>query len=119
MTEILDTQVLDELLALCDGGDPELLLDLVDMFLTDVPSKVTSILEGMAAQDFTKVEHAAHALKGTSGSLGATHVMRECEAIQNACRSREHASIPTHVDQLRKNLADADGALRAFIAQLS
>ncbi len=119
MTAILDTQVLDELLALSDGGDPELLMDLVDMFLTDAPSKVTSILEGLAAKDWTKVEHAAHAMKGTSGSLGAQLVMQDCESIQNACRSHDVDGIPDRVVQLRKNLADANDALRQFVKGLS
>jgi HPt (histidine-containing phosphotransfer) domain-containing protein len=119
VTDILDTQVLDELLTLSAGGDHDLMADLVNMFLEDAPAKLAEVVEGLQAQDWTKVERAAHALKGTSGSLGAHLVMADCEQIQNACRTRQHASVPGRVQSLRRNLEDADGALRRFIARLA
>jgi hypothetical protein len=49
MDQILDMSVVEELLSFSDDGDPELLLDLIRMFLEDGPSKVQAVTEGLLA----------------------------------------------------------------------
>lgn len=82
MTNVLDMTVVDELIALCDDGDPELLIDLIGMFLDDAPSKIASVLEGLRTCDLARVERAAHSLKGSSGNLGARQLQDACEQLQ-------------------------------------
>ncbi len=69
MEQVLDMSVVEELLSFSDDGDPELLLDLIQMFLDDGPSKVAAVMEGLAAGDFEKMERAAHSLKGQAQVL--------------------------------------------------
>ncbi len=82
VTNVLDMTVVDELIALCDDGDPELLIDLIGMFLDDTPGKIDSVLEGVRTGDLAKIERAAHSLKGSSGNLGARHLQDACEQLQ-------------------------------------
>ena len=60
MQDALDRNVLEELLSFASDGDPDLLLDLIQMFLEDSPSKVAAVREGLEAGDFEKAERAAH-----------------------------------------------------------
>jgi len=88
VTQIIDNSVVEELIALGDGGDPELLLDLIEIFLADGPVKVQEIVEGLSEGDFERMERAAHSLKGSSGNLGARELQAVCEQFQVA--SRQH-----------------------------
>ncbi len=88
MAEIVSTEVIEELLSLSDDGDPELLLDLIQMFLDDAPDRIASIGTALQSKDFEGIERAAHSLKGSAGNLGAVLLQGDCETMQNAGRHK-------------------------------
>ena len=111
MEQVLDMAVVEELLALSDDGDPELLLDLIQLFLADGPAKIESALQGLVEHDFDKMERAAHALKGSSGNLGARRLQEICERIQLATRKRDYASSKQLVPLMQQQFAEVQQAL--------
>lgn len=117
MEEILDKSVLEELLSFADDGDPELLMDLITMFLDDGPSKVEAVQQGVAVGDFDKAERAAHSLKGSSGNLGARLLQDVCEKLQVAARNHQLDTSRELVPQLQTTYADAEVALRRVMAE--
>ena len=118
MTGTLNMEVIDELLALSDDGDPELLVDLIQMFLADGPTKLDSIQRGIDTGDWERVERAAHALKGSSGNLGAVHVQAACDRIQNACRGHQVQEVPSDATALTTHFMEAEVALRGVMSRL-
>jgi signal transduction histidine kinase/CheY-like chemotaxis protein len=60
----------EELLANLDG-DPELLREVVELFLEDAPRALAEIAGAISAHDAVRLDRAAHALKGTVGNFGA------------------------------------------------
>lgn len=112
MHPVLDMSVVEELLSFSDDGDPELLLDLIQMFLDDGPEKVRAVQEGLLAGDFDKMERAAHSLKGSSGNLGARILQETCERIQVATRQRQLDETRGLAGQLAADFAQAEAALR-------
>ena len=112
MDQILDMSVVEELLSVSDDGDPELLLDLIRMFLEDGPSKVQSVTEGLLAGDFEKMERAAHSLKGSSGNLGARLLQETCEQMQIATRNHQLEESRKLAAEMVANYATAEQALR-------
>jgi HPt (histidine-containing phosphotransfer) domain-containing protein len=112
MDQILDMSVVEELLSLSDDGDPELLLDLIQMFLDDGPAKVQAVTEGLQAGDFDKMERAAHSLKGSSGNLGARRLQNVCEGLQLASRDKRLDESRGLAGQLRDVFAEAEAAPR-------
>lgn len=117
--EVIDQSVVDELLSLCEDGDPELLLDLIGMFLEDGPAKVSAVVEGLEEQDFDKMERASHSLKGSAGNLGAVALQETCEQIQNASRSHELSAVSGLSTQLRAQFDQAVAALEGLRQQYS
>jgi len=106
--------VVDELIALCEDGDPELLVDLIGMFLDDTPNKIASVLEGMRTGDLSKVERAAHALKGSSGNLGARQLQDACEQLQ----LQSHRGDLDGVRRTASQLATVFGEVQRALLQL-
>jgi HPt (histidine-containing phosphotransfer) domain-containing protein len=116
MDPVLDMSVVEELLSFSDDGDPELLTDLIQMFLEDGPSKVSAVSEGVAAGDFEKAERAAHSLKGSSGNLGARLLQNACEAMQMATRCHKLEDSRRLAPELSERFQEAEGALRQLLA---
>ena len=117
MDDILDKRVLDELLSFADDGDPDLLTDLIQMFLDDGPAKVAAVHEGLAVGDFEKAERAAHSLKGSSGNLGAHLLQAVCEGLQLSTRNHEMATAKGLEPQLDQRYAEAEQALRGVLRE--
>lgn len=116
MEPVLDMSVVEELLSFADDGDPELLLDLIQMFLEDGPSKVQAVTQGLAAGDFDQAERAAHSLKGSSGNLGAKLLQDVCEAMQLATRQHQLEESRRLAPKLAAKFAEAEVALRQLLA---
>jgi HPt (histidine-containing phosphotransfer) domain-containing protein len=116
MDQILDMTVVEELLSFSDDGDPELLLDLILMFLDDGPAKIQSITEGLAAGDFQKMERAAHSLKGSSGNLGARLLQEACEQMQIATRNHKLEETRKLAAEMAQRFTEAEAALRQLHA---
>jgi HPt (histidine-containing phosphotransfer) domain-containing protein len=114
---VLDMSVVEELLSFADDGDPELVLDLIQMFLDDGPIKVRAVIEGIQEGDFDRAERAAHSLKGSSGNLGAKVLSHLCEQLQVATRLKRPAESAQLVPQLQRNYDAAEAALRQLQAQ--
>ncbi|HEV7734346.1 MAG TPA: Hpt domain-containing protein [Candidatus Binatia bacterium] len=69
------------------GGDPELLLRLIELFDADRTETIDAIQAGLAARDAKTVERAAHRLKGSLGTLAATaahHAAMNLELVGRA-----------------------------------
>ncbi len=115
MTEPIDMAVVEELLSLSDEGDPELLVDLIQMYLQDGPNKLREIVEGLETQDYDRVERAAHSLKGAAGNLGAIHVQEDCEVLQNASRDHQLQTVQQGVASLRGHFQEAETALQQLL----
>jgi HPt (histidine-containing phosphotransfer) domain-containing protein len=114
---IIDMQVIQELLEIAGDDDPELLLDLIDIFLADGPTKVDRILHGLEDGDLQEIASAAHALKGSSGNLGANQLMDVSEALQTAGRTADADSVQRLVPELQVAYDAVDGALRELRAR--
>ena len=119
MNNVLDMTIVEELLSLSDDGDPELLLDLIQLFLDDGPAKIKAVTEGLAEQDFDKMERAAHALKGSSGNLGAVLLQHACEEMQLATRKHDLDDSSRLTPLMREHFETACAALRELQQQLS
>ena len=119
MSNVIDMAVIEELLSLCEDGDPELLLDLIGIFLDDGPAKVQAVIDGVDSGDIEKVERAAHSLKGSSGNLGATFLQEVCEQLQECGRNKDLNAARTVAPQLESAFAEAQGALDALRSRYS
>jgi CheY-like chemotaxis protein len=77
----LDRGVLEMLREL---GGSDLFSDLADTFLRDVPVRLAELRRAVEAGDDDVVQRSAHALRGSSGSMGATQMARFCAGLQDA-----------------------------------
>ncbi len=70
-------------------GDSDLLSELAEMFLEEVPGQLGVMREAMEKGDAETVKRIAHTLKGSSGNMGATRMSRLCLDLENAGESND------------------------------
>jgi HPt (histidine-containing phosphotransfer) domain-containing protein len=79
--EVLDEAILGNLLETV-GGDRTFLAELVEAYLGDSPGLLEAMRAGLRADDRTALRRAAHTLKSTSASLGATAFAALCREVE-------------------------------------
>lgn len=80
--EILDVDLLQTWSALSRPGDENFLKELVQIFLRRAPELLETLNHAVLRKDSSAVAQAAHALKGTSSSMGAKLMAQICETIE-------------------------------------
>jgi len=99
-------------LQLDDGSD--LLVELIDLYLKDLPLRVTEIREAAISTEWLLLKLAAHALKGSSGSLGVRHVAEICQKLEWMDSHDSPTTIAALVQLLEYESAMASSSLMAL-----
>lgn len=63
-------------------GEPDLVVELIDLYTEDAPRRLAAIRRAWAAGDLAALSWAAHGLKGSSASLGARQVATLCDKLE-------------------------------------
>lgn len=111
MTNILDMEVVEELLSLTGDEDPELLLDLIGMFLDDAPDKLQKLEAAFETGDMQELARIAHSLKGSAGNLGVIMLQEDCDTLQVAGRQEVSDKVTQCMSSIRLHFDEAVGAL--------
>ena len=111
---VLDPAVLKDLEDLEEDGEDSLVAELAGMFLEDADSCVDTLRKAVEEDDANSVREAAHALRGSSGSIGAYRVWETCTRLQEVAESRELNRAPELLERLEKELERARPELVAL-----
>lgn len=65
-------------------GEPDLIVELIELYAEDAPHRLAAIRGALATGDLAALRRAAHALKGSSASLGARRVEMLCEKLERS-----------------------------------
>ncbi len=80
----LDPTVIEDLRAL-DPDDPEgALAEVLEAYLEDAPARTARMAEALDAGDRGRVRAEAHALKGSSRTIGAMATAHACEQVEHS-----------------------------------
>lgn len=81
-------------------GDAEILAELFSIFVSDAADMRERLTRAAAAPGATALQHAAHNLKGASGTLSARHVERLAGQIEQHAREGREAESRALVEPL-------------------
>jgi two-component system sensor histidine kinase/response regulator len=103
-----DTPVLDQSRLLEQFGDePEIIAELRDLFLEDLPQQIARMRQAVATGDSDTLARAAHSLKGASGTFGAERVYRVTQALEQLARDGKLDEAVLGLDLLQEELDKA------------
>jgi HPt (histidine-containing phosphotransfer) domain-containing protein len=113
VTHAIDPAILASLDEAWEEGEPDLVVELIDLYLGDAPQWVEAMRTAAAADDATALRRAAHTLKGSSGSLGIRQVAETCRRLEQLDCSDSAARVDELLQQLDCEFGTARAALAA------
>jgi HPt (histidine-containing phosphotransfer) domain-containing protein len=94
-------------------GEPDLIVELINLYLEDAPVKLASMQEAAAEGDEVALKRVAHSLRGSSASIGVGQVAALCEELERAYRADSAGQAVTILDRLEQELEEARRDLEA------
>lgn len=95
------------------GNNESLLEKIVVMFLEQINSKVESLQEAVSAKDADKIRFVSHAIKGTSGDVGAEALHHEASHLEELGRSGNIDNIDSEFQSFMSTVNDTVTAMKA------
>ena len=105
----LDMSALDEL----REYGAEILVELIDIFLDDTPTRLNDLQRAVQEVDAHGTEQAAHALKSACAQLGAAHLSSMCRDLEAKGRAGDLDGAPLLVERALAEFGRVHAALTA------
>jgi two-component system sensor histidine kinase/response regulator len=109
----IDHSILASLRELQGEDEPDIVAELAQMFLEDVPLRLTELREAIETGDAPSVERIAHTLKGSSANMGAMRMESICSEIEEMGRMGELESVRALISELEEEF----GRVRTVFAR--
>lgn len=97
-------------------GHEDRLRQLIGLFLDGLPDRIRKLEAGMQAADLEVVQFAAHALKGSAGSLYAMRLFQLSEDMDKAAKAQDLLTVRELWPLLFHNYEELDAMLRLELA---
>jgi CheY-like chemotaxis protein len=111
-------EVLDEALFVSHvDGDPQLLRDLVDLFLEECPRLVDEIRFALDRKDAKGVQRGAHSLRGSTSNLGAQMASEAALKLERLAQAGDLRHAESVLQELECQLERLEPALLAVRAE--
>jgi HPt (histidine-containing phosphotransfer) domain-containing protein len=111
----VDANALARLRDLQGAGRPDLLAELIAVYLRDTPPRLAALHDAVAGTDAEALRRAAHSLKGSSSQIGAVQMTRLCRDLEEQARTTD---LRGATETLRR-LDDAFDRVRAHLQALA
>lgn len=113
----LDPEVLESLRMLTVPGEPDVLIDIAQVFLAEVPAGLNGLEQALGRGDADTVRKLAHSLKGSALDLGAGSMAAACSSIEHAAGDGFLETVTAQWPILVRTFDDVRAALEAEIAR--
>ncbi len=110
----LDPAALVELRSFCEPGEDDLVAELIEIFLEDTPLRLATLGEAVASGDTETISSQAHAMKSSSGQLGAVVFSALCKELEQRGRDQQVDGVEALFTRLMDEFARVRTALQAF-----
>jgi CheY-like chemotaxis protein len=111
-SKVIQLRALESIVALDPANGQVLLKRLLDTYETSSVELVSAVGLALEKGDTEELRRVAHALKSSSGNVGAERLFELCRNLEAAARSRDLAVLPALVAALRSAHAEAVHELR-------
>ncbi len=96
----VDPEVLQMLADLQEPGEPDLLRELLTLFLRDTPERLDVVRQAVADGNLDAAARAAHSLKGSAANLGALDLHELASQTEQRARAGDTSGVRTLLEQL-------------------
>ena len=72
-----------------EEGEPDFVVELIDLYLEEAPHFFNSIRDGLANDDWLSAKRAAHSLRGSSSNLGILQLALIADALEHLTSTQD------------------------------
>jgi len=72
-----------------EAGEPDFVVELIDLYLEEAPRFFSSIRDGLANDDWLSAKRAAHSLRGSSSNLGILQMSLIAGALEHLTTNQD------------------------------
>jgi HPt (histidine-containing phosphotransfer) domain-containing protein len=109
--EVLDPSALEVLRPLTPPGEPDILTEVLRMFLSEVPPRLERLRNAWAAGNIEEVHRSAHSLKGSAGNIGARAFFAVCSQLDEKGKAGDLAGAAPLVDAVGAEFGRVEAAI--------
>ena len=117
MTEppVLDQSVIESLRQLTPPGEPDVLAQVLQLFLQEVPPRIDRLRNAWIARDIEEVHRAAHSLKGSAGNIGAQRLFAVCRQLDDRQQPADSAATAALVNALNVEFGKVEAEIHRLL----
>jgi HPt (histidine-containing phosphotransfer) domain-containing protein len=97
------------------GDDPQLMNEIVSLFFLESEEQLRDLRSKVSAHEHQRVSRIAHSLKGSLGSLHATHAHYWAQALESASNAKDAGRSETCLRALEHAITALKPELQSFI----
>lgn len=113
-SQVLDHEAIDRLRELGGEDQPELVHELIALFLSDAQQRLEDMRRALGSGDLDAIARSAHTLKSSSGSVGAVLLADLCREVEELARRSSQVELGPKTD----SCIEAYGRTRDALRQL-
>jgi len=95
--------------------DVDLIKEIAELFISDLPTRMSEIKKAIANQDARGLQMAAHSLKGSVGNFNAREAFAAAQALEAAGREGNLSRAETSLPELENSVHLFERGLCEFI----
>lgn len=92
-------------------SDPEVMVELIDIFIHDSADRLDGIDKAIEQADYRKIEISAHSLRSSSATFGALILSDICFRMEQSARARQREGIVEALATIREEFAQVSQLL--------
>ena len=108
---IINPAVFGNFQKLQEPGAPDIIAQLIDLYLNELPARLTAVQQAIERGDAARLAQAAHSLKGSSASIGAQRAARACLELEKLGKAGDLTEAADLFAQLEQECVRAREAL--------
>ena len=115
MAELLNPTVLASLRQLTPPGEPDVLSEVLGIFLREVPTRIERLRTSFAGGNIQEVQRAAHSLKGSAGNIGAERLQEAARQVDEKARTGDGSGLQPLIDTMVTEFGKVEGEIRRLM----
>ena len=107
----VDITVLEEIRTNLGDGSPEIVVEIIDLFLDDLPLQLAALREGVAEGAASVIQRITHTIKASAATIGAHALATQCEELESLTHMGDLHEASTRIQQIARACAEVTADL--------
>lgn len=98
----VNPEVLEGFRRLQEPGEPDVVVEFIDLFLDDLPTRLAAIRAALHRENLERTRAEAHGLKSSAAYIGAAELSQRCRDVEASARAGDAAATAEGIGRLER-----------------